>query len=63
MTQEERNVIISNIAQAACDHFDLKDHLRALYWDTVGILETSNDDYIKEQADFYGVEIETSTPD
>ena len=63
MTQEERNVIISHIAQAACDAFDLKEHLRALYADTVCELEASGDDYIKEQADFYGVEIETSTPD
>jgi hypothetical protein len=56
MTQEERNVVIANIAQAACDAFDLKEHLRSLYWDTHSELETSNDDYIKEQADFYGVE-------
>lgn len=56
MTQEERNVVIANIAQAVCDSFDLKEHLRALYWDTHSELETSNDAYIKEQADFYGVE-------
>lgn len=77
MTQEERNGIISNIAQAVCEDFSLgwsrwligqraaritfKQHLRALYASTVDKLEASSDDYIKEQADFYGVKIETST--
>ena len=63
MTPEERNAIISNIAEEACDQFDLKDHLRALYRDTVEKLESSNDDFLRDQADFYGVEIETSSPD
>tara|TARA_R100000664_G_C2653878_1_gene73231 strand:+ start:247 stop:438 length:192 start_codon:yes stop_codon:yes gene_type:complete len=63
MTKEERYVIISNIAQATCDAFDLGEHLRFLYRRTEDELESSGDDYIKEQADFYGVEIETSTPD
>ena len=56
MTKEERIVLIADIAQAACDSFDLKEHLRALFWDTTRELETESDDYLKEQAEFFYVD-------
>ena len=56
MTEEQREALIESIAQATCDAFDLKEHLRALYWDTKEELRASGDDYLKEQAEFYGLE-------
>ena len=59
MTNEQATKLIEEIAQAACDSFDLKEHLRSLYWDTLEDLETNigNEAYIKQQAEFFGLEI------
>ena len=59
MTQEKRNALIVDIAQATCDSFDLKDHLRSIYWETMADLKADidNDDYLKEHAEFFGLEM------
>ena len=59
MTNEELTQYIEDIAQAACDAFDLKEHLRSIYWDTLADLEANinNDAYLKEQAEFFGLEM------
>jgi hypothetical protein len=59
MTDEQRTQYIKDIAQAACDSFDLKEHLRSLYWDTLEDLELNRDcdDYLKQEAEFFGLEM------
>ena len=59
MTDEQLTQYIKDIAEAACDAFDLKEHLRSIYWDTMADLEANidNDDYLKEQAELFGLEM------
>ena len=58
MTDEQRTQFIKDIAEAAVDAFDLKEHLRAIYWDTLADLEANidNDAYLKDQAELFGLE-------
>ena len=59
MTDEQRTQYIHDIAEAACDAFDLKEHLRIIYWECMADLEANidNNDYLKQQAEFFGLEM------
>ena len=59
MTNEQATKFIEEIAQAACDSFDVKEHLRSLYWDTLEDLKANigNEAYIQDAAEFFGLEM------